>query len=429
MRKIGILALILFILGLAYLAVENDWITLPTANGENTGENGNPDPGPITSPEPDPGTEPNPEPEIRTATLAAAGGAYPHDVVINEAHVGGGVYDFTPSFEFIAPYFKAADLAMINLETMQAGPDLQFWGVSGYTGHEVAGIYTFNAPLSLSEALKDAGVNMYVMANNHSMDRGLEGLKVTLENVRSLGFFTAGAYLNQEERDTPDLLDLNGIKVGFVSYTFSTNGLPIPEGHEYAVNFSPFFEDLSPFIADVKRTREAGADIVVAMPHWGEEYNHEPSPQQRDIARRLAEAGADIVLGGHPHVLQPMEWIYTEEEDGTKRPTMVVYSTGNFYSNQYYPRLDTDMVEYGLLVNIELSKNMSDGTAWISDAGYEIYWSHFAWRHRLLVVSEVLANGPEGYNIDSSRYQILQQRYQDNKDIIERYGFSENKPF
>ena len=275
-------------------------------------------------------------------------------MVINEAHVGGGVYDFTPSFEFIAPYFKAADLAMINLETMQAGPDLQFWGVSGYTGHEVAGIFTFNAPLSLSEAMRDAGVNMYVMANNHSMDRGLEGLKVTLENVRSLGFFTAGAYLNQEERDTPDLLDLNGIKVGFVSYTFSTNGLPIPEGHEYAVNFSPFFEDLSPFIADVKRTRKPGP-ISVAMPHWGEEYNHEPSPQQRDIARRLAEPGLTSSWAGTPCAAAHGVDLY-RRRGRHKRSTLVVYSTGNFYSNQYYPRLDTDMVEYGLLVNIELSK-------------------------------------------------------------------------
>ncbi|MEW5783494.1 MAG: CapA family protein [Bacillota bacterium] len=420
MRKVLVITLIVVVLALAYAAVKTDLLTLPGKNGGNTDGNDT-----LES-----GSEPGSDTasEIRTASLVSVGGMYPHDVNLNEAYLGGGNYDFSPTFEYIAPYFQAADIAMVNLETMQAGPDINYMGVSGYTGHVVEDIFTFNAPIELSKALKEAGVNMYVAANNHSMDRGLSGLKATLENVRDLGFITTGAYLSREERDTPDLIDINGIKVAFISYTFSTNGLPIPEGHEYSVNFAPFFEDISPVIADIESARAAGADIVTVLPHWGDEYVHEPTQRVRDIARELAEAGADIVLGGHPHVLQPLEWIYVENRDGSTRPTLVVYSTGNFFSNQHYPALDTDMVEYGLLLNIELAKNVDDGSAWINEVNYEIFWSHFAWRHRLLVLSEVFEQGPERYNISTSRLETLKDRYRKNMGIVELYGFSENKP-
>lgn len=316
----------------------------------------------------EPDQQPAPEPEYSNATLAAVGGMYPHRPVLNQARLDDGGYDFSPSFEFITPYFQAVDIAMVALETMQAGPDISAWGVSGYTGHAVDGIWTFNAPIQLSEALKEAGMNMYIAANNHSLDRGLKGLKATLENVRSLGFITTGAYLSPEERDAPDVVDINGIEVAFVTYTYGTNGLPLPPGHEYAVNISPFFEDIDPIIADIDSARAAGADLVAVVPHWGAEYVDTPSDHQRNVARQLAEAGADLILGQHSKLVQPLEWIYVENEDGTKRPTMVVYSLGNFYTNQHYlpPAIPTDLVEYGMLLNIELTKDMDSKETWIS---------------------------------------------------------------
>ena len=270
------------------------------------------DPGTV---EPDPDEpEPDPEPDIRTMTLLAAGDITAHVTQMNQAHLGGGEYDFTPSFEIIAPYLKAADLAVGNLETCQASPDISFLGYSGYTGFPC-----FNAPVALSEALKQAGFDLMSMAHNHSLDRGLTGLKQTLENVRGLGLTTFGAHLNEEEQMTPVIKEVNGIKVAFLSYTFSTNVIPIPQGHEYAVNFIENFNTVVPIVEEMERARREGADLIAVSMHWGAMYVTDPHPYLRTVAEQLAEAGADLILGGHPHVVQPMEWFYNEEPDGSTR--------------------------------------------------------------------------------------------------------------
>ncbi len=381
----------------------------------------------------EPGPEPGPESDIRTITLTAVGGLYPHLAVLNENRQGNGEYDFWPAFEFIAPYFQKADIAMITLETAQAGPEIDLWGVSGYTGGMDKGILTFNAPIALSHALKKAGINLYSFANNHCMDRDVEGLQATLKNVRDLGFHTTGAYLSKEERDAVDIVEINGIKMAFVAYTYWTNGIAVPVGYEYAVNLipnspDPEFADISPIIADIKSARAAGADLVAVIPHWGEQYVDYPFELQREAARAMAAAGADMIIGGHPKLVQPCEWINVPEEDGNTRSVPVIYSLGNFYTDQHYPSCSTDLVEYGMLLNLELSKDMDSGRAWISNVDYDIHWCYRDWRHRMLVLSEVFEKGPENFNLNQSQLERLKKKYSENVEIIERYGFSKNKP-
>lgn len=387
--------------------------------------------------EPDDGSrssESEPEGDIRTATLAAVGGLYPHLAVLEENRQGEGEYDFWPAFEYIAPHFQKADLAMLTLETMQAGPDIDLWGVSGYTGHTVRTILTFNAPIELSHALKKAGINFYSLADNHCMDRGVEGLHATLNNVRALGFNTTGAYLNREERDAVDIVELNGIKVAFVAYTYWTNGIDVPAGDEYAVNiapslYPPFGEgDTRSIIADIEKARASGADLVAVVPHWGEQYTDRPFERQREIAREMARAGADMIIGGHPKLVQPCEWIELPGDDGGTRSVPVIYSLGNFYTDQHYPSCSTDLVEYGMLLNLELSKDMDSGRAWISGVDYDIHWCYREWRHRMLVLSDVFEQGPDKFNLSQSQLERLKKRYRENVEIIEGYGFSENKP-
>ncbi|HPU01656.1 MAG: CapA family protein [Firmicutes bacterium] len=378
----------------------------------------------------EPGEEPAVERDIRTITLKAVGGLYPHLAILDENHLGGGEYDFWPAFEHLAPHIQDADIAMLTLETMQAGPDLKFWGVSGYTGHTKGGILTFNAPIELSKALKRAGFNLYVLANNHCLDRGVEGLHATLNNVRELGFYTTGAYLNPEEREAVDMVEINGIKVAFVAYTYWTNGIPVPAGEEYAVNLipnspDPEFKDISPIIADIKRARAAGADLVAVVPHWGEQYVDAPFERQREAAREMAEAGADMIIGGHPKLVQPCEWIEVRGEDGETRSVPVIYSLGNFYTDQHYPSTPTDLVEFGMLLTLELSKDMDSGKAWVSGVDYDIHWCYRNWRHRMLLLSEVFAEGPEKFNLSQSQLEWLKDKYRQNIEIIERYGFSE----
>ncbi|MFO8059668.1 MAG: CapA family protein [Bacillota bacterium] len=371
----------------------------------------------------DPEPEPEPEPDIRSITLVAAGDITAHEPQITQAHAGDGTYDFSPTFEFITPYIQRGDLAVGNLETCQAGPEISFLDYQGYTGYPC-----FNAPIELSEALKEAGFDFVSTAHNHSMDRGLSGLKATLENIRAAGLTTFGTYLNQKEHDTPVISEVDGVKVAFLSYTFSTNVIPVPEGHEYAVNFIENFHTVEPITDEIDRARAAGADIVAISMHWGDMYVTEPQEHSRHVAAELAAAGADLILGGHPHVVQPIEWIYTEEEDGFQRPTMVTYSMGNFLSNQRYPNNPTDLVQYGNILEIEISKEMDSGRTWISDVNYEITWVHRDWRHRILPLSEVLAAEPSEFNLDAAQLEQLQQGHLRNEEIIEKYGFSDDAP-
>lgn len=420
MRRIHLLALLLIVVIVILAVVKLDLFSPP---------------GPAPA-EPDhfePGFEPLAESDIRTITFTAVGGLYPHLAVLNENSLGGGDYDFWPSFEFIAPYFQGADIAMLTLETMQAGPEIALWGVSGYTGHMVRSILTFNAPMELSQALKKAGVNLYSFANNHCMDRGVKGLHATLENVRRLGFHTTGAYLSREERDAVDIVEINGIKVAFVAYTYWTNGIDIPAGEEYAVNMipnypDPKFKELHPVVADIKKARASGADLVAVIPHWGEQYVDYPFEEQREAARAMAAAGADMIIGGHPKLVQPCEWIDLVEDNGGTRSVPVIYSLGNFYTDQHYPSCSTDLVEYGMLLNLELSKDMDSGRAWVSNVDYDIHWCYREWRHRMLVLSEVFDKGPEKFNLSQSQLERLQRKYRENIEIIERYGFTDNRP-
>jgi poly-gamma-glutamate synthesis protein (capsule biosynthesis protein) len=362
--------------------------------------------------------------DLRTVKLIAVGNIFPHLPNIEQAHLGDGKYDFNPTFEYIAPLLQTADLVVGDLETAQAGPDIVFWGYSGYTGYPL-----FNSPQELTVALRDAGVNLLTLGNNHALDRGYDGLMASLDHIRGLGIKTFGAYKSPEERDKILIVEQEGIKIAFIGYTFSTNGITIPEGHEYCLNFAPGFEDLTPIIDDINKARDNGADLVAVFPHWGEnEYASEPSPQYyREVASELAAAGADLIIGGHPKFVQPIEWFFNDRGDGTERATFAVYSQGTFLSNQHYPANISPFVEYHLLVDLDLTKNMDTGETWISGADYEITWIHRNWRHRILPLSEVFAGSPDDFNLTESKVEELKSWHQRNVESAEAYGHLEAK--
>lgn len=364
------------------------------------------------------------EPDLRTINLIALGNIFPHEPNIKQAHMGDGVYDFTPTFTAISPLIQAADLAVADLETSQAGPDVLFWGYKGYTGYPL-----FNSPQALSEALYEAGVGILTLGNNHALDRGYEGLMVSLDFLRSLGIKTFGAYKSPEERDTPLIIEEDGIKIAFIGYTFSTNGIPVPDGHEYCLNYAPGFDNYQPVIDDMDKAKEMGADLIAVFPHWGDsEYASEPSPQYyRQVAEALAAAGADLIIGGHPKFVQPIEWFFNEDEEGGERATFAIYAQGTFLSNQHYPANVSPFVEYHLLLDLELSKDMETGKAWLSDVDYEITWIQREHRHRILPLSEVFASSPERFNLSASKVEELKSWHQRNVDAAEAYNYQEGK--
>jgi hypothetical protein len=363
-------------------------------------------------------------PDLRTVKLICAGNIFPHTPQIEQAHIGDGVYDFTPSFEFIAPLFEQGDIVVADLETSQAGPDISFAGVRGYTGFPL-----FNSPQELSVALKEAGVDMMTLGNNHALDRGYDGLLVTLDHLHSIGVKTFGAYKSQEERDQILIFDHDGINIAFIGYTFSTNGIPVPEGHEYCINFAPGFIDLTEITADIIRARNEGADLVAVFAHWGDdEYNQEPQPQRlREVAAELAEVGADLIIGGHPKFVQPLEWFFNTRSDGSERATLAIYSQGTLLSNQHYPANISPRVEYHLLLDIVLTKNMDSGEAWISKVDHEVTWIHRLWRHRILPLSAVFTGEPSEYNLTASQVEELRSWHDRTIEAAEAYGYSIDK--
>jgi poly-gamma-glutamate synthesis protein (capsule biosynthesis protein) len=284
-----------------------------------------------------------------------------------------GKFDFHNNFHFIKPYVENADLALFNLETTFAGEE------KGYSSYP-----RFNSPDSLAEALRTAGFDVAVTANNHTIDTGMDGVLRTLDVLHENDLKTVGT---RKSDGTNRFLveDVKGIKIGITAYTYETpsygknrtiNALILPSGLAPLINtfrYDRMEEDLIQMKATIADMRAAGAEFIVFYLHWGEEFQRQPNPYQQQLAQSLNASGVDIILGSHPHVLQPMEWI-THPEHGHR--TFVVYSLGNFLSNQRYEILKNRYTEDGMLVHIKIMKDLVNNTVHISDVSYQSTWVH-----------------------------------------------------
>ena len=289
---------------------------------------------------------PQEEAKADTLQLVFAGDIMTHGPQIEAADRGRGNYDFTPSFELVRPMIERADLALANLETT--------FGGTPYRGYPM-----FSSPSSLGSALKEAGFDVLTTANNHSCDRGRYGVVNTIDVLDSLGIRTTGSYRTKAERSqrTPLIIDVRGVKLAVLAYTYGTNGLPIPQPALVDTI------DLEQISDDLRRADSLGADYKIVQIHWGNEYEKHPSKRQRDLAAVLAHQGVGAVIGSHPHVVQDSEWI---EEEGAKMKTFVIYSLGNFISNQTSPAATRG----GMLLSLELIRERSTGK-WTTRPSYQ----------------------------------------------------------
>jgi len=348
-----------------------------------------------------------PEPPPTTVIkITAAGDFLMHLPVVNSAvDPTTGSYNFKPIFELVRPYFEGADLALVNLETRLAGRE------RGYSGYPL-----FNSPAELAAEMKSIGVDLVLTANNHSLDMGARGLLATLNNLDAAGLDHIGNYRSREERDKPYIKDINGIRVGFLNYTQSTNGLPAPPGQEYLVNMI----DRELMLADIKATREAGADFIIACPHFGTEYQRHPNEYQEAVVTELFQAGVDAVLGNHAHVVQPMELVKLDNRD---QPAFVAYSLGNFISNQRWRYSDS-----GIIVNLYIEKNHQEQSARLIRAEWVPIWVHTypaggKSRYRVLPVDEAIAwyeNQKDPLLTEEDYIQLLEVRNDLNMHLGER---------
>ncbi len=250
---------------------------------------------------------------VRPFTLVATGDIIPYPSIMRQARedAGGDGYDFTRILAGVAPTVKQADLALCHMETPYGDADGPF------TGYPL-----FRSPPQLAASLRATGYDSCSTASNHTLDAGLEGVERTLEAMDEAGLEHVGSARSREERNEPVLLKAGGAVVAHLSYTYGTNGIPVPDGKSWAVNLL----DPERVVADARAAREAGADVVVVSVHWGTEWQQEPDERQLEVARRLTESRSDgrrdidLIIGTHNHVPQAYEKV---------NGTWVVYGLGD----------------------------------------------------------------------------------------------------
>lgn len=370
-------------------------------------------------PPPPPTTLPEPEHVVSTATVSVQGDMLMHKPIFapGSAVQQGGVYDFSPVFRYIRDYIGSYDYALANLETTFGGD-----------GYVYQGWPNFNCPDPFADALAGAGYDMLLTANNHSYDTEMTGLTRTLEQLRQRDLETLGSRLSQEEKRY-SIIEVNGIRLGMVCYTYTTSmegGRPRLNGNSpvkepelinwFANNrLDELFSALEQIMADM---RTEGAEAFILYTHWGEEYALTPNDYQRTIAQKACDLGFDAIVGGHPHVVQPMELLTSTQDSNHK--AVCLYSMGNAVSNQRIAemRMKTGHTEDGALMTLTFEK-YSDGTVYLAETDILPTWVNLHYH-----------NGGREYNIlpldDSTRetwktlYQLSDAEYSAAGDSYKR---------
>jgi len=338
--------------------------------------------------------------------LVATGDVMCHTTNFNAAYNNETKeYDFTSVFANISKYITKADIAIGNLETTFAGKD------RGYTGYP-----TFNSPSALGVALKNIGIDVLSTANNHSLDKGYTGIVSTLDKLDEIGIDHMGTARSEEEQNKVLVKDVNGIKIAFLSYTYGTNGIPVPAGKEYSVNLI----DKDLILKQIHFAKEQNVDIICASMHWGDEYKQKQNKKQEELADYLFQNGVDIIIGNHAHVIEPMEKRKIALEDGTEKEVFVVYALGNFISGQTIEHTKSTVI-----LDMNIRKNGENGKITIDSINYIPVYCYDeskknSNRYELLDIREEIAkyeNNSEG-KVETSLYQILKSELENIEKIL-----------
>ncbi len=339
-----------------------------------------------------------------TISVSVVGDIMCHSVQYNYARVKADSFNFNPVFSEIKKYLDQSDFLFGNLETVTAGER------KGYSGYPL-----FNTPDAFIAALKNAGFNLLTTANNHALDRGETGIRRTIEQLKLNHLNYNGTFLSERDRDSIRIFDTKGIKIAYLAYTYGTNGNPIPKGKEYLINVI----DTLRIKDDIKLAREKGVDVVLVHFHFGEEYQHEPNNYQKDIVNKTIEAGADIIIGGHTHVLQPISFFKTNHTNLDSG--FVIYSMGNFISNQRWRYSDG-----GAILTFSLTKNIYTDSVDLKDVEYLPIWvfkgETDSGREYIILPSETAFDDSVYSFLTPADRKLEAQSFNDTKEILSKYS-------
>lgn len=340
-----------------------------------------------------------------TFTLTSLGDTLCHNTQYWDAYNSKtNEYDFSYVYEDIKNYTLSSDITIGSLETTFAGKE------KGYSNYP-----TFNTPDSLATALKNIGVDVVSLAGNHALDYGYTGLCRTIDVFNNIGLSHLGTYKTAEDQEKILIKDVKGVKIAFINYTYGTNGIPLPSGKDFCVNLI----DKDFIKKQINQAKEQNVDMIVACMHWGTEYRTTANSQQKDLANFLFENGVDVILGNHPHVLEPMEKKTITLQDGTTKDVFVVYALGNFTADQR-----DEITRDSAILNLTITKN-SDSKISIDKVNYVPIYMYkntnvSTHKFKILDIEKTIKDYEEGKNtsINSTVYNNLKKQLEKIKSIL-----------
>ena len=340
-----------------------------------------------------------------TFTLTSLGDTLCHNTQYWDAYNSKtDEYDFSYVYEDIKNYTLSSDITIGSLETTFAGKE------KGYSNYP-----TFNTPDSLATALKDIGVDVVSLAGNHALDYGYNGLCRTIDVFDNIGLSHLGTYKTAEDQEKILIKDVEGVKIAFINYTYGTNGIPLPSGKDFCVNLI----DKDFIKKQINQAKEQNVDMIVACMHWGTEYRTTANSEQKDLANFLFENGVDVILGNHPHVLEPMEKKTITLQDGTTKDVFVVYALGNFTADQR-----DEITRDSAILNLTITKN-SNGKISIDKVNYIPIYMYkntnvSTHKFKILDIEKTIKDYEEGKNtsINSTVYNNLKKQLEKIKSIL-----------
>lgn len=340
-----------------------------------------------------------------TFTFTALGDTLCHNTQYWDAYnKQTGIYDFSYVYDDIRSYTEASDITISSLETTFAGED------RGYSNYP-----TFNTPDSLATALKGIGIDIISTAGNHALDYGYTGLCRSIDVLNNAGLSHLGTYKSAEEQEQILIKDVKGVKIAFINYTYGTNGIPVPSGKEYCVNLI----DKELIKKQIAQAKEAKVDMIVACMHWGTEYKTTANSEQKELADFLFKNGVDVIIGNHPHVLEPMEKRIVTLDDGTIKDCFVVYALGNFTADQR-----EEITRDSAILNLTITKN-SDGKISIDKVNYVPIYMYknkniSTKKFKILDIEKTISEYESGQDtsIGSSVYNNLKIQLQKIRSIL-----------
>lgn len=432
-----ILSAILFVVAIAFVIVFA--IQKAPASGPSDVESSYTDSEMMTDVTDTTDTEPEKDPPITplsTATISVVGDILPHLSVLTAAKdKETNTHIFDPFFAYVTPYITKADYAVSNLETTLGGTE---------NGKTYTGYPRFNSPDSIATALKNAGFDMAMTANNHCYDSNLNGLKRTLTVLKENNLDTLGTVYDKTESKYV-IKEINGIKIGMISYTYETsdsypdrpsiNGIFTSEESVGHIN-SFDYKQLDKFYSEVEtilvNMREDGAEATILYIHWGNEYQLSAASNQKKIAQKMCDLGIDVIVGGHPHVIQPMELLESTVDENHK--TVCLYSTGNFLSNQRRNLMDlkTGNTEDGIIFSVSFTK-YSNGIVALEETDVIPTWINL---HKvngknvydILPLDKSVEDWKTAFNLTDTNLKNANESYERTMSLVED-GLTETKTY